>query len=101
MTVGVGQIVLDYFNNDSMKLKRKYIDDLSKELKQKFDLSVVEIDDIEDPERIVIGFAAVIPNHWRKIAANNFLESICKYVDEKSVARVISEDFEILSPNFN
>lgn len=97
MTIGVGKIVLDFYNNEKSALKQKKLKELCDDLRKKFNLSALEIEDFDDPERCVIGFAAVIPTHWKTSSARQFLEKICKTIDEAAFARVTSEDVDILS----
>ena len=97
MMVGVGRLILDYYQNDSMKLKHKNLESIVVELKRKFNISVLEIEDFEDPEKCVFGFSVVIPSTWERKSAENFLERICKSVDEISEARLTYEDCKIIA----
>lgn len=97
MLVGVGRIVLDFYNNDNNALKHREIEKLCKDLRKKFNLSVLEVADFDDPERCIIGFAAVIPETWTSTSAQNFVQKICKTIDETAFARVVVEDWDILS----
>ena len=101
MQIGVGRIVLDFYNNPDLKLKRRKTEELCKELRKKFNLSMLEVADFEDPERCVIGFAAVIPENWpiheKGISAEGLIRKICKTIDETSFARISIEDCDVLS----
>jgi uncharacterized protein YlxP (DUF503 family) len=97
MLVGVGRIVLDFYNNDKAALKRRKLEELCTELRRKFNISALEVADFDDPERCVLGFAAVIPEDWKPQSARSLMEKICKTIDETSFARVLVEDWDLLS----
>ena len=97
MLIGVGRIVLDFFNNEKVSVKTKKLDELCRDLRRKFNVSALEIADFDDPERCVIGFAVVIPEDWKSKSADTLVENICRTIDETSFARVMSEDTEILA----
>lgn len=97
MLIGVGRIVLDFFNNDSIALKHRKLEDLCAELRKKFNISILEVADFDDPERCVIGFAAVIPENWKTQSAQALVEKICSTLDTTSFARVMIEDRDFLS----
>lgn len=97
MLIGAGRIVLDFYNNDSASKKRKQLEELCADLRKKFNVSALEVADYDDPERCVIGFAAVIPEDWKTQSARSLIEKICKTIDETSFARVMVEDIDLLS----
>lgn len=97
MWIGVGRLTLDFYNNNSVQKKRENIESLCKDLRKKFNLSILEVADFEDAEKCVIGFAAVIPETWKSQTAQNFVQTICKTVDETSFARVMVEDWDLLA----
>jgi uncharacterized protein YlxP (DUF503 family) len=97
MLIAAGRIVLDFYNNDSASKKRKQLEELCADLRKKFNLSALEVADFDDPERCVIGFAAVIPENWSTLSAQDFLEKVCRTLDETSFARVMVADVDLLS----
>jgi len=97
MWVGVGRIVLDFYNNDNVALKRRQLEELCVDIRKKFNVSALEVADFDDPERCVIGFAAVIPENWKTSSAKGLVEKICKTIDETAFARVMVEDWDLLS----
>jgi uncharacterized protein YlxP (DUF503 family) len=96
MLLAVGRLVLDFYNNDALAAKHRGLEELCKDLRKKFNVSALEIADFDDPERCVIGFAAVIPETWRDQSAQDFLDKIVKEIDEKSFARISVEDVDLL-----
>ena len=97
MLIGAGRIVLDFYNNDNVALKRRQLDELCVEIRRKFNVSALEVADFDDPERCVIGFAAVIPENWKPASAQGLTEKICEFIDQTAFARVMVEDWDLLS----
>ena len=97
MLVGAARIVLDFYNNDNLALKRRKLEELCGDLRRKFNISILEVADFDDLERCVIGFSVVIPENWKNITAENLMEKICKEIDATSFARVTVEDWDLLS----
>lgn len=97
MLIGVGRIVLDFYNNEKASVKNQKLEELCRDLRKKFNLSALEIADFDDPERCVLGFAAVIPEDWKTASAETFVRKICTTIDETSFARVMVEDWDLLS----
>jgi uncharacterized protein YlxP (DUF503 family) len=97
MLVGVARIVLDFYGNQDATKKRRELEELCAELRKQFNISALEVADFDDPERCVIGFAAVIPENWKTASAKGLMETICNTIDEKAFARVTVEDWDLLS----
>jgi uncharacterized protein YlxP (DUF503 family) len=97
MLIGVGRIVLDFYNNTESAKKNRQLEELCHDLKKKFNISIMEIADFDDRERCVIGFAAVVPETWKDHATKQFIDKICETIDQTSFARVTVEDTDILS----
>jgi uncharacterized protein YlxP (DUF503 family) len=97
MLIGVARIVLDFYNNTDVALKRRQLAELCEELRRAFNLSALEVADFDDPERCVLGFAAVIPENWRTQAAESLVQKICTTIDQKAFARVMVEDWDLLA----
>jgi len=96
MLIGVGRIVLDFYNNTELNKKHRQLEELCADLRKKFNVSALEIADLDDPERCVIGFAAVIPETWKPKSAESLVERICKEIDSTAFARVTVEDTDLL-----
>jgi uncharacterized protein YlxP (DUF503 family) len=97
MLIGVGRIVLDYHNNQNVAKKRRELEELCADLRKKFNVSALEVADFDDSEKCVLGFAAVIPESWSNIKADQFVQKICQTIDETAFARVTVEDWDILA----
>ena len=80
------------------------LEELCADLRKKFNVSALEVADFDDPERCVLGFAAVIPESWKIPSAERFVEKIAKELDSIAFAHVTVEDLELLehgtSPGF-
>src|ERR1700758_1806688 len=96
MLIGVGRIVLDFYNNDNLALKHRQLEELCNDLRRKFNVSALEVADFDDPERCVIGFAAVIPENWKFQSAKSLVDKICETIDQTAFARVTVEDTDLL-----
>lgn len=96
MMIGSGRIVLDFYNNTEAPKKRKLLEELCISLRKKYNVSALEVADFDDPERCVIGFAAVIPESWKIPSAESFVEKIAAEIDKTAFARVTVEDLELL-----
>lgn len=96
MYIGVGRIVLDFYNNTDAPKKRRQLEELCADLKKKFNVSALEVADFDDPERCVIGFAAVIPETWKYPSAKSLVDKICETIDQTAFARVTVEDTDLL-----
>jgi uncharacterized protein YlxP (DUF503 family) len=96
MLIGVGRIVLDFYNNTDSSKKRKQLEELCTDLRKKFNISALEVADFDDAERCVIGFAAVIPENWKTPSAKGLVEKICETIDQTAFARVMVEDTDLL-----
>jgi uncharacterized protein YlxP (DUF503 family) len=96
MRIAVGKLTLNYWNNDSATTKHQQLDELCAQLRKKYNISILEIDHIDDPDQGVVGFAVAIPEHWKASSVQAFVEKVCKDFDSQAAARVVSEDTEIL-----
>lgn len=97
MFIGAGRIVLDFHGNDDVALKRRKLEELCKELRRKFNISALEVAAFDESERCVLGFAAVMPEHWKEASARSLVQKICETLDQTSFARVMVEDCELFS----
>lgn len=96
MWIGAARIVLDYFGNMSLAKKKSELEGLCAELRKKYNISALEVDDQDDTERCVLGFAVVIPANWKTKSAASFVEKILETIDSTAFARVTIEDWELI-----
>ncbi|MBU6374712.1 MAG: DUF503 family protein [Bdellovibrionales bacterium] len=95
MRIAATRITMDFFNNTNASEKRRLLAELCEDLRKQFNVSALEIDEFDDPEKCVIGFAAVIPNNWRESSIPTFSTKVCEYIDTHSFARVTLEESDI------
>jgi uncharacterized protein YlxP (DUF503 family) len=95
--IAAGRIVLDFYNNDNVALKRRKLEELCDDIRRKFNISALEVADFDEPERCVLGFAAVIPENWQYRSAESLLEKICATIDKTAFARVTVEDTDLIT----
>ena len=96
MLIGVGRIVLDFYGNQNVAKKRRNLEELCQELRKQFNVSALEVAEFDDPEKCVLGFAAVIPENWKTTSAQGLVEKICETLDQQAFARVTVEDWDLL-----
>lgn len=96
MFIGVGRITLDFYNNDNLALKHRKLDELCTTLRKKFNLSAMEVAEFEEFEKCILGFSAILPENWKEAQAKEFVQTVCKAIDETSFARVVNEDWDVL-----
>ena len=97
MWVGAARIVLDFYGNDNVTVKHRKIEELCDIIRRKFNISALEVADFEDPERCVLGFTMVFPETWKESSAREIMEKVCKTIDETAFARVMVEDWDLLT----
>jgi uncharacterized protein YlxP (DUF503 family) len=95
--IAAGRIVLDFYNNDNVTVKKRKLEELCTDIRRKFNISALEVADFEDPERCVLGFAAVIPENWKFSSAKSMLDKICSTIDNTAFARVTVEDTDLIT----
>lgn len=95
MWIGSGKITLDFYNNSKLSEKKKVLENLCLDLRKLYNISILEVDEFEDLEKCVLGFAVVIPENWKTQTAKSFVEKICRTIDETSSVRVVSEEVEL------
>jgi uncharacterized protein YlxP (DUF503 family) len=92
LKLAIARITLDFYNNTKVAEKTRLLESLCKELRTQYNISCLEIDEQEDPEKCVLGIAAVIPMQWKTQSATAFFEKVLRELDSKSVARVTLEE---------
>ena len=93
---GAGRLILDFYNNTDLGVKRRELDGLCSDIRKKFNISILEVADFDDHERCAIGFALVIPENWKTKNARDLVEKVCKTIDSTSFARVTVEECDLL-----
>ena len=76
----------------SLKEKRMIVKSLTAQLQNRFHVSAAEIDEQDTHQIIVIGVAAIVPNH---ALADSLMEEISRFVEENCEAEILEETREI------
>lgn len=95
MRIAASRLVLDFHGNLDLAEKRRQVSVLCEEIRKRHNLSACEIDSFDDPERCVIGIAAVIPDTWREKSIQTFVQKLLAEIDSSAFARVVSEHSDI------
>ncbi len=90
MHIGVLTLYLSIGQADSLKDKRQVVKSLIAHLRQKFNISVAEVDDLDIWRRATLGVAVVSGDAK---FANQVLNKVADHVE--SDARVVLENYEI------
>jgi len=89
MFVAAGKIILDFYNNQSLAIKRREMKELLADLHKKFNVSAAEIADFDDLERCVIGLSLTAGTEKTARAA---MKKVLEHIDTTAFARVMVED---------
>ena len=95
MRIAASRIILDFHGNLDLAEKRRQLSVLCDGIRKRHNLSACEIDAFDDPERCVVGIAAVIPDTWREKSIQTFWQKVLEEIDTTAFARVVSEQSDI------
>ena len=76
----------------SLKEKRMTIKSLIAKIRNKFPVSITEVEDQDIHQSMVIGIAAIVPHSAQ---ADHLMDEIVKYVEQSTEAEIIAEEREI------
>lgn len=92
MVVGVCRVELSVPGSLGMKDKRNRVRPILQLLQKEYHLAAAEVGDLEDAERIAVGFAAV-GNDRRVI--NSLIDKVVGRLEQNAEVVVLRHDFEI------
>lgn len=93
MVIGYGIIQLRIPESGSLKEKRSILNKIIKRSQNEFNVSIAEIDDLDNHKLAKIGFAFV-GNDSRFI--NGKVDHLLKFIDNLHVAEILSSEIEIM-----
>lgn len=93
MIIGTGRIYLQANWVHSLKEKRMIVKSIIDRTKNKYNISIAEIEDQDIHQSIVIGIACV-SNDTRH--ANSIIQNVIQYIEDNTEAVVLDSDIEIL-----
>lgn len=92
MVIASLKIILDFYGNQNLHKKKSEMATLFKDIKKKFNVSVLETADFDDYERCVFGVTAVCVDEK---SARAMGKKITDHIDGSAFARVVMEDSEL------
>lgn len=96
MYIGILQFSIEVPHAASLKDKRSVVRSMKDKLRQRFNISIAEIDDHDDWQRATLG-ATMVGTDVRYI--NGALDKIVDALDEWRDAELDDHQIEILNPN--
>ncbi len=93
MFIGSCKIVLEIPGNNSLKGKRMVVKSLKDRLRNRFCVSVAEVEHMDNHRKAVLGVAYVTNN---KIHANKVIDQIINFVESETNVFMIDYSIEIL-----
>jgi uncharacterized protein YlxP (DUF503 family) len=94
MVVGVCQVVLALYDNQSLKGKRSAVRKVIHRTRNRFNIAIAEVSDNDVHEHAVVGFA-IVGNDRRFV--NSRLDKILEFIDGIGIAPIADHEFEIVS----
>jgi len=94
MVVGVCQLELALPGISSLKHKRQVVKSLITKTRQKFNVSIAEVDSNDLWQRISMGFS-IVGNEGRYV--NSVLNKVLDFIEETNMAHTIDYHIEILT----
>jgi len=94
MVIGVCQVVLLLHDNFSLKGKRQVLRSLVQRARQRFNISMAEVDDHDLWQKAVLGFCAV-GNDRQKV--NSVLDQVVNFIENAQLADVADSQIEIIN----
>jgi uncharacterized protein YlxP (DUF503 family) len=92
MKILAGRITLDFYGNDKVSKKRALLNELAQLVRRKWGLELLEVDQLDNPEICVVGFAIV---QRSQSAARKLATQVLEYLETHSGARVVTDEIEI------
>lgn len=93
VNVGVARVTFRLHGNDSLKGKRKIVKSLIEKSRNRFPVSIAEVDDLDRYQRATLGIA-VIGNDSRLL--NSILDKVVDYMAGMGLADLESHDIELI-----
>ena len=94
LVVGICELTLGLFDVASLKEKRSVVRRVVDRTRQRFPVSIAEVDEQDLLAVAVVAFAIVSSN---RRFVNSLVDKVVAAIDEMGLARLESHDFEILN----
>lgn len=76
----------------SLKEKRMIIKSLMAKIRNKFQISVAEVEDQDIHQSMVIGIAAIVPHSAQ---ADHLMDEIVNFIEQSTEAEIVAEEREL------
>ena len=93
MLVGICEIELLIYESYSLKEKRSTVKSIINRLKHKYNISIAEVDLLDQLNRSGIGFA-IVSNDKRYI--EEVISKVINFIDNDSRVEILNENYEII-----
>ena len=93
MVIGILQLEIHFFNPQSLKEKRMLLKSLVSRMKNKFNISIAEIDGMDLWQKTALAIA-VVGSESRRV--NQLLDHVISFVHEEKDLEVTREHMEIV-----
>jgi hypothetical protein len=94
MVVGVCRIELGIWSGDSLKGKRSVVKRVIHRTRQKFNVAMAEVDDLDLWQKATLGFCC-IANDQRFV--NSMLDKILDYIEGLGIAELLGQEMEFIT----
>lgn len=98
MIVGVGKITLKIPQNSSLKGKRMVVKSIIDRVKNRFNISIAEVDDHDLWQIIQLGLSCIGNDHKH---LNSTLDKVLNFIEDLKMAEVIDREIDIISFSSN
>jgi len=93
LVVGICKLQLDIEDNHSLKGKRSIVRRVKDRVRNRYNVAIAEVDDLDSWDCATLGFAVVGNDH---ADLNSRLDRIVNFIEELDLAPVGMYDFDIL-----
>ncbi len=93
MLVGICEIELLIYESYSLKEKRSTVKSIINRLKHKYNISIAEVDLLDQLNRSAIGFS-IVSNDKRYI--EEVISKVINFIDNDSRVEILNENYEII-----
>ena len=92
MFVGVGTLELRIYDLDSLKAKTGVVRKIMRRARERFPISICEVEMQQDLEQSVLGFTSVGTN---ESATKTLMNRVIEFIESLHMANVISADYTV------
>ncbi len=94
MIVGVGKITLKIPRNSSLKGKRMVVKSITDRVKNRFNISIAEVDDHDLWQIVRLGLSCIGNDHRH---LNSMLDKVLDFIENLKMGEVIDREIDIIN----